>query len=205
MQATVISVERDTHTVRFVYGDEIPRGDHHIEWHGSGDVSASRSSRTPILGETGYINLSWSVEVTREHPPVDDPYPLDMPNTIANLTFYGREDRTDGLNPDPPLEYTYMDHLYVQEPARGQGYGQLLWDAYLTTSVAIGGDARGKVGDEAHTPTVSYLTSNGVPREDIESREGGGWLGSRTAIWDTPVENIERVAPLTTTTQEVDG
>ena len=201
--ATIYTVRRSAHTVHFVVGDSIAHADHKVEWDGPGEAETGRSSRSAILGDTGYVNLSWSAEVNRETPHHEDQFPIDMPDTIANMTVYGREDRTQGTTPTPPLEYTKMDHLHVQEEARGMGFGLLVWDVYLTLSAAIGGDARGKVGDNEDADTVTFLERQGVPRSDIEYHDGGGWLGTHTAIWDTDVSNITAVAPLETRTEQI--
>lgn len=202
-EATIVSVRRDSHNVHFVYDDGIDRGEHKIEWGGYGVSDVDRSSFDSLLGEKDYMSMSWSASVHRETPHRDDEFPMSMPAAIANMLVYARDGPGRGMTVEPPFEAVDMDHLHVQEEARGMGYGQLMWDVYLTVAVAIGGDARGKVGDDETANTKGYLERQGVPSSDITHRKGGGWLGSHTVIWDTDVSNIRRNAPVEVSTQVI--
>ena len=189
MSAQSLSLERPEYTVRLV-GDEPDRTDLDIEMEMSGQPSTSRSSIDAIMGEKEYINLSWSVEITRSTPHHDDPYPLDMPNTIANMTVYGREDRTDGDNPELPLEYMYVSHFYVQPEARGRAYGRLLWDCHALLVDRISGDSAGKIGDDSTREAADFLRRQGVPEADLNRLESGAWVSEKSVSWRTDGRNI---------------
>lgn len=190
-----VTIARSDHRV-VLSGEETPKADLEVESNLPGEVETTRSTRDSLLGEIGFINLSWGAEVNREQPHKDDPFPMSMPATIANMTVYGREDRTSGSSPELPLEYMYMDHLYVQEEARGMGYGQLLWDCYVALVAFIDGGARGSIGDTGDGDTVVFLRHQGVPEEDITRTDTAAWLGEGMAVWETDGENIVRPAPV---------
>jgi len=194
-RTTVYTIERPQHRVAFLHAPgEIEKGRIRTEWRGHGDYSQSRSA----------INTGWSAEVTREEPHADDEYPMSMPHTISNLTVYARDSDkgSSGMFTDPEgdYDYTYLDHLYTQPEARGEGYGQLMWDIYTVISVAVGGDARGKIGETDEGASYGFLRSNGVPDEDIEETSGA-WVSTDAVKWDTPVENIKAVSPVVESTE----
>lgn len=200
-----VAIQRDTHTV-VAAGESIERVNIEIDTSLPGEPKFSRSSRNAILGEQDtFINLIYSIEVNRPHPISSDPFPPQMPDTICNTSIHGREDRTEGLSPELPIEYMFMDHLYVQEEARGMGYGQLLWDCYLAL-VAYGDyDAHGKVGDDDGRTTVAFLKAQGVPPSDITESDSSAWLGKNRAVWETDGGNVTAGAPIVKQQFEVDG
>lgn len=171
--------------------------DHEVTLDGPERGQTGRSSRDSILGESGYLNLRWRVEVSRPESIYDDNYPTDVPMTLANMSVYGSRDEDDHLAPDGlPLDYMYVDHLYVQPEARERGYGQLLWDAYAMLVYAIDGYGTGKIGEDAAGTTTEWLTSKGVPRADIDIIDSGAWLGERSVKWDTTGRNIYGQVPI---------
>lgn len=199
-----VYVRRSDHTVSLV-GEPIPRADLHIDTALSGEARTSRSSRDSLLGEKGFINLSWKAEMNRGRGRPDDEFPVDMPDTICNLTVYGREDRTGGYSPELPLEYMAMDHLYVQPEARGMGYGQLMWDCYVALVAYIDGDAVGKVGDDEDGTTYEFVRSQGVPADDVQHVDSSAWLGTHRVTWRTDGLNIVDPAPVSVGREEVDA
>ena len=191
--AHVVSISRDTHTVEFVYPPDRPdRGRVMAEWGGYGVFSSSR----------GGFNVSWSAEVVREEFHTDDEFPLSMPHTIANMTVRALEDG-EISSYEPPFDKVYLDHLFVQDEARGRGYGTLLWDIYVAIGVAVGERMTGKIGETTSGSTRAFLQSRGVPDADIESTSGA-WMSSDAVRWDTPVENLLAEAPVRQTTRLVE-
>lgn len=189
MTEQALIIDRDEYTVMLV-GDEPDRTDLIIEMDLPGEPDAGRSSVDAILGEKGYINLSWSVDINRSVPHHDDPFPLDMPNTIANMTVYGREDRTDGDSPELPLEYMYVSHFYVQPEARGRAYGRLMWDCHTLLVERIDGDSAGKIGDDATGEAAAFLRRQGVPEADLSRSSSGAWMSEASVAWRTDGRNI---------------
>lgn len=196
MMVPGVIISRDTHTVAAA-GESIERVDIEMETSLPGNPEFTRSTKDSLLGELdSFIHLIYNVEVNRERPLHEDPFPPEMPNTICNASLHGREDRTEGNTPELPLEYIFMDHLHVQEAARGMGYGQLMWDCYLAL-VAYGDyDAHGKVGDDENRTTVGYLKSQGVPEADITESDSAAWMGENRAVWKTDGSNVTSVAPI---------
>jgi GNAT superfamily N-acetyltransferase len=192
-----VVIKRGTHSV-IAAGESIERVDIEIQTDLPGDPRFSRSTNHSILGEQdSLMNLSYSIEVNRPRSIYDDPFPVSMPATICNATIYGREDRSDGMTPTLPLEYMEMTHLYVQDEARGRGYGQLLWDCYLALVVYGEYEARGKIGDDTDRNTVAFLKSKGVPAEDITESDSSAWLGTNRAVWATEGRNLTGGEPIT--------
>jgi len=198
-----IGIGRDSHKV-VVAGEELAVLDMEIET----DLYGSPSFKTPvsddIIAAMGPpYSLSWSVEMNRVAPFTDDQYPMSMPQAIANLGF--RAENEDTLTPSRSGEVTgiYMRHLHVQEEARQQGYGQLLWDVYLAV-VAYGGyRAAGGIGSTETGATVAFLKSQGVPEADISPGRKTPGGGAGTVGWSTPAANLTAAAPITETTVEV--
>jgi len=191
-----VVVQRGTHRVTAV-GESIDRVDIEIILRLPGTPDSTRSTLDSILGELdSFFSLSYDVGVVRPQSINDDPFPASMPSNICNMTIYGGEDRTDGSSPTLPLEYMEMSHLYVQEEARGMGYGQLLWDCYLAL-VAYGDlDARGKIGDDDERNSVAFLKAKGVPEEDITMSDSSAWLGTNSVSWATDGSNITGGEPI---------
>lgn len=202
-EVRAIAIERDMYDL-VAAGPAPDRVDIEVDLYPVGEWEYSRSSRSGILGEQDtYLNLGYSCDVKRPASHHDDPFPVSMPRTIANMTVYGREDRTGGMSPQLPLEYMYMDHLYVQEEARGMGYGQLLWDAYASLVAYADLDAHGAVGDGTERNTAQFLEAKGVPPEDITRSDSGAWLGTNRAKWQTDGQNVTRPVPYRVTEVEV--
>jgi len=185
-------IARGKHTVAFSHQQgDVEEGVISVSWGGYGNISTSSASA---------LNVSHSVEVVRDKPHRDDTYPLDMPHSIANLTVYVQD--SDGgaggiFTPDnPDYDHTKMSHMYVQPEARGEGYGTMLWDVYVVVSAAVGGDAKGKIGETPEGDTLRFLTGNGVPEEDTNVTSGA-WSAGEAVGWDTQAANIVDAAPIT--------
>lgn len=190
----VVRIKRDEWIVA-AGGEELPRVDLEAKHRLYGNFDWTRSTIDSLLGEKeGWVTLSWNAEINRETPHRDDPYPLSMPETIANVGFHVEED-SDGN----PVSLN-MTHLYVQEKARRQGYGQLLWDCYL--AVAVYGDLElvGGVGSTEEGGTAAFLERQGVPRRDIIAGRKAG--GEGLTQWRTDLDNVASKAPVTETRTE---
>jgi len=193
--AQVYAVERGKHKVLF--GHEV--GD-----VGVGGVDAEFDGYGVLDIDKSRINDQWSVDVDRIEPHHDDQYPLTMPHTIANVSVYAEDSEGFmGMVRDDDAEHdrTKLDHMFVQPEARGKGYGLLLWDVYVCVTAAVGGVARGKIGETEDGATYHFLRQRGVPEDDIEAARGV-WSGGDAVRWETDAANITNPAPLKQTREE---
>lgn len=198
-----VAVSRPSHTI-VVAGEDIA----HLYFDGEldlyGDLDLPPDHDDNILSSLGApFSFSWGVAVDRVPPHADDKYPLSMPATIANAGIRGRGH--DGGSAGRPHEVgrIVMYHLWVQEPARREGYAQVLWDLYLALTAFTDADAGGNVGSTEGGGTVGFLKSQGVPADDISPGRHSPGEGSGTVGWLTDGENITSGAPITRGTVEV--
>lgn len=181
-----VTVRRNDYTVELI-GDDITDARFNVELSRPGVVDAIVSDLSGV---------KWVIEVHRPRYREEDPFPVDMPSTICSAHIYAREDRTEEHNTTPPLEYGFLDHLYVQEQARGCGYGKFLWDCYLAVVAHIAGDARGKVGETEDGNTNRFLESRGVQSSSMEKLENETFLAPYSIRWDANGENVINGQPV---------
>lgn len=197
-----VAIQRANHVV-VAGGEPIARVGIEIDTSLYGEPEVERSTIDSILGEQdSWITMNWNAKVSRQQPHVDDDFPIGMPETICNLGMRVVEDDDD----EP--EAIYMNHLYVQEEARGRGYGLLMWDCYLAVVAYAHYElpqpvaASGGIGSTEGGATYDFLVRQGVPEADIIPGTKTPKEGIGTVTWETPAENVIDPAPITR--EEVD-
>lgn len=188
--ARAVVVERPGSVVTAA-GDNIGRVNIEAETPLYGEFDYDRGSYDSLLGEHDWpASITWTTEMDGDRR--DPAYPFDPPirGVITNCGFGGRGTQTPTASRPEEVDKIHMGHLEVDRQARRMGYGQLMWDCYLSV-VAYGNyPASGGIGSTEGGGTAKFLQSQGVPPEDISPGREAPGDGTGLTRWETPAENV---------------
>jgi len=191
-----VTITRDTHTITAT-GTDTERLDISVDTSLYGTVKATRSTYSSLIGEVDLgITPKYYVKIDRGMPREEDPFPIDMPHTIGNMASRLGNTDTPRYDTDSDPDFIYLSHLFVQEDARGMGYGLLMWDCALAVAAFGGIDMTGLVGAGGGA-SVSFLERQGVPPDAVRDAGRNVWgLSDRNVYWEADLADVLAGAPV---------